>query len=283
MVLSWLLNSMSKNLLSSVIYLNTAHEVWTDLKSRLSQGNRPRVFELRRMVSNLSQDNLFVSSYYTKFKIAWDELANYKSIPSCSCGVCTCGSVVASAQYQKEECTMNFLMGLNEAFATVRGQILLMEPLYINHFRTFSFFIQSSCSFWYFPTWLDYWQWCYWPHGPFNFLAHKDYLNCSYNGESILVTHIGQVQLSIDLVLDNVLCLPSFSFNLISISKLTHHLRCCCIFPSNFCFIQDLVQWKTIELSRKHGGSVHSTAIQSWLAFYTILTLHFLACCPVSS
>lgn len=46
MVLSWLLNSMSKNLLSSVFYLNTAHEVWTDLKSRLSQGNGPRVFEL---------------------------------------------------------------------------------------------------------------------------------------------------------------------------------------------------------------------------------------------
>ena len=76
------------------------------------------------------------------------------------------------------------------------------------------------------------------------------------NGESVLllVTHIGQVQLSTDLVLDNVLCVPSFSFNLISIGKLTHHLRCCCIFLSNFCFIQDLVQWKTIELSRKHGG-----------------------------
>ena len=39
------------------------------------------------MVSNLSQDNLFVSSYYTKFKVVWDELANYKSNPSCSCGV----------------------------------------------------------------------------------------------------------------------------------------------------------------------------------------------------
>ena len=29
------------------------------------------------------------------------------------------------------------------------------------------------------------------------------------NGESILVTHIGQFQLSTDLVLDNVLCVPS--------------------------------------------------------------------------
>ena len=43
------------------------------------------------------------------------------------------------------------------------------------------------------------------------------------NGEFVLFTHIGQVQLSTDLVLDNVLCVPSFSFNPISIGKLTHH------------------------------------------------------------
>ena len=119
MVLSWLPISMTKDLLSSVIYLNTAYEVWTALKNRLSQGNGPRVFELQRMVSNL----------HTKFKIVWDELVNYKSIPSCSCGVCTCGFETAFAQYQEEECTISFLMGLNEIFATVRGQILLIEPL----------------------------------------------------------------------------------------------------------------------------------------------------------
>ena len=52
------------------------------------------------------------------------------------------------------------------------------------------------------------------------------------NGESVLVTHVGQVQFSCDLVLDNVLCVPSFSFNIISIGKLTHYLKCCCIFLS---------------------------------------------------
>lgn len=41
------------------------------------------------------------------------------------------------------------------------------------------------------------------------------------NGESAQVTHIGLVQHSATLVLDNVLCVPSFSFNLLSISKLT--------------------------------------------------------------
>lgn len=121
MILSWLLNAMSKDLLSNVIYLNTAHEVWTNLKNHLSQGNKLRVFELRRMVGNLSQDNLSVSIYYTKFKIVWDELVNYKFIPSCSCGVCTCGSMVSRAEYREEECTMNFLMGLNDTFASMRG------------------------------------------------------------------------------------------------------------------------------------------------------------------
>ena len=36
MVLSWLINSMSKDLISSVIYLNTTQEVWIDLKNRFS-------------------------------------------------------------------------------------------------------------------------------------------------------------------------------------------------------------------------------------------------------
>ena len=81
------------------------------------------------MVSTLSQDNLFVSSYYTRFKVIWDELVNYKPIPSCSCGICTCGSMAARVEYQEKECTMNFLIGFNESFATVRGQILLMKPL----------------------------------------------------------------------------------------------------------------------------------------------------------
>ena len=45
-----------------------------------------------------------------------------------------------------------------------------------------------------------------------------------------------------------MVCIPSFSFNLISISKLTQHPSCCCIFLSQYCFIQDLQPWKMIGL-----------------------------------
>ena len=36
--------------------------------------------------------------------------------------------MAAHAKYQEEECIMNFLMDLNEYFASVRGHILMMKP-----------------------------------------------------------------------------------------------------------------------------------------------------------
>ena len=75
-----------------------------------------------------------------------------------------------------------------------------------------------------------------------------------HNGESAQVTHIGIVQLSATLILDNVLCVPSFSFNLLSISKLNQKLSYCLIFLSQFCFIQDLLSWKMIGIGEVHHG-----------------------------
>jgi hypothetical protein len=44
------------------------------------------------------------------------------------------------------------------------------------------------------------------------------------NGDLAAVTHMGSVKLSTTLTLTNVLCVPSFSFNLISVSKLINVL-----------------------------------------------------------
>ena len=42
-------------------------------------------------------------------------------------------------------------------------------------------------------------------------------------GDIVKVTHIGTVKVLATLTLEHVLCIPSFSFNLISISKLTQN------------------------------------------------------------
>ena len=60
------------------------------------------------------------------------------------------------------------------------------------------------------------------------------------NGDMAKVTHIGTIQISATLILENVLCIPTFSFNLISISKWIQNPTYCCIFLSHYCFIQDL-------------------------------------------
>ncbi|XP_019157450.1 PREDICTED: uncharacterized protein LOC109154018 [Ipomoea nil] len=58
------------------------------------------------------------------------------------------------------------------------------------------------------------------------------------NGETVSVTHIGQVRLHADIMLHNVLCIPSFAFNIISVSKLTKQSDCEVVMAANTCTIQ---------------------------------------------
>ena len=57
------------------------------------------------------------------------------------------------------------------------------------------------------------------------------------NGETALVTHIGTVTLSSSLILQNVLYVPSFTFNLLPVSTFTKSQPYCLVFLSTFCFI----------------------------------------------
>lgn len=74
------------------------------------------------------------------------------------------------------------------------------------------------------------------------------------NDERVNVTYIGTIQVTFTLVLENVLCVPTFSFNFISVSKLTKSLPCCLVFLSNLCFIQDLSCWNTIGVGKLHNN-----------------------------
>ncbi|KAL4592837.1 hypothetical protein LXL04_005843 [Taraxacum kok-saghyz] len=134
-VISWILNSVSKEISSSIIYLSTAAEMWTELKECFKQSNGPRIFQIKRDLMNLSQGSDTVSTYFTKLKTLWEELSNYNN--NCTCGKCTCGGA------KEIEQTMSFLMRLNSSYAQVRGQILLMDPI-PNVNRIFSLIIQEE-------------------------------------------------------------------------------------------------------------------------------------------
>ncbi|KAI9180399.1 hypothetical protein LWI28_004458 [Acer negundo] len=115
MVHSWIINTFSPEISDSVIYYSTANEVWEDLRERFSQSNAPRIFEIQRDIAYLRQEQLSVSAYYTKLKGLWDELSSYSD------------AILGTQQDQQK--LMQFLMGLNDSYSGIRGQILLMQPL----------------------------------------------------------------------------------------------------------------------------------------------------------
>ncbi|XP_068309809.1 uncharacterized protein [Pyrus communis] len=87
MVLMWILNSVNSGLSNSVVYAETAHAVWDDLKTRFSQDTVPRIFEIQRDIARLTQNQMSVSDYYSQLKGLWDELSSYDSHKNCSCGI----------------------------------------------------------------------------------------------------------------------------------------------------------------------------------------------------
>lgn len=65
-------------------------------------------------------------------------------------------------------------------------------------------------------------------------------------GNAVLVEIKGSLSFDNGIKLDNVLFIPEFSCNLISVHKLTHDLDCTVAYHPNFCVIQDRATRKTI-------------------------------------
>ncbi|KZV15509.1 hypothetical protein F511_38613 [Dorcoceras hygrometricum] len=138
MVISWILNSVSREIADSLLYISTAYEIWNDLRDRFHQSNAPRIFQVKRLLAELHQGAMDINSYYTKMRTLWDELKDFQPI-----SVCRCGSMKEWMDYQNQECAMQFLMGLNESYAQIRAQILLMDPLPVIS-KIFSLVVQEE-------------------------------------------------------------------------------------------------------------------------------------------
>lgn len=96
--------------------------MWKGLEKSFSQGNGPKIFQLRHMISSIVSKCIL-----QKLKSLWDELSNYRPLPICPCR--SNASMKTLLKYQHQEYVMQFLTGLDESFSHVRGDILLMGPL----------------------------------------------------------------------------------------------------------------------------------------------------------
>lgn len=86
MVISWILNSVSREIADSLMYISTAREMWTDLQDRFHQSNAPRIFQIKKTLSALQQGSMDISGYYTRLRILWDQLKDLQPVSVCRCG-----------------------------------------------------------------------------------------------------------------------------------------------------------------------------------------------------
>nr|KYP51378.1 hypothetical protein KK1_026811 [Cajanus cajan] len=71
---------------------------------------------------------------------------------------------------------------------------------------------------------------------------------------TLLVKKMGFINLNKDIKLNNVLFMPNFSYNLISIHQLTNDIGCTMTYHANYCVIQDWTTKRTIGLGDLHDG-----------------------------
>lgn len=129
MVTSWILNSVPIEIRNSIVYIQSVKEIWLDLEVRFDQSNVPKFFNIRKDIAHLTQRTLSISTYFTKFRTLHDELECLVTKPHCTCNLCTCTINAKLTDMDPTIQLTQFLVGLNDTFTIVRGQILMLKPL----------------------------------------------------------------------------------------------------------------------------------------------------------
>lgn len=210
--------------------------------------------------------------YYTRLKALWDQLACLKSLLICNCDIRQ--EIIQNDQENK---VSEFLMGLNDTFDPIRNQILVMEPMPIVH-RVYSMLVrverQRSVGVQFSNPLLF--------HSELSLLvdlrkgdwildtgASRHMCNdlslfhsittistpisvLLLDGSTKLITQLGQITLNDKFTLHYVLFIPSFKYNLLSVSQLTVESNVKCIFTPSSCFIQDLKSGSHLAVGQLH-------------------------------
>uniref|UniRef100_A0A251UGL6 Putative reverse transcriptase, RNA-dependent DNA polymerase, Gag-polypeptide of LTR copia-type n=1 Tax=Helianthus annuus TaxID=4232 RepID=A0A251UGL6_HELAN len=123
-VLTWLLNSVSEELFLGQVYSKLASEVWTDLKESFCRVDGSVVYDLYKKINSVSQNGTTVAEYYNKLTTMWKQFDAMLHLPTCSCQ--------AAKEFNDFSTLiklMQFLMGLDDVYQSVRTNLLTREPL----------------------------------------------------------------------------------------------------------------------------------------------------------
>ncbi|XP_015162182.1 uncharacterized protein [Solanum tuberosum] len=108
--------------------LSVKNKMGFDSEDMYDQTNGAKLYQIQKVVSDLSQGSMDITTYSTKMKRLWEELGTLDNNNQCNC-VCICGAKTAMHKAEQDRRLIQFLMRLNEVYTVVRGSILMMNPL----------------------------------------------------------------------------------------------------------------------------------------------------------
>ncbi|XP_057533041.1 uncharacterized protein LOC130810938 [Amaranthus tricolor] len=82
MIISWILNNVSKSIKKSVMFLDSAHAIWKQLEKRFSVINRARKYKLNKEIFSIKQAERCLSEYHIEIKGLWEELESLDALPA---------------------------------------------------------------------------------------------------------------------------------------------------------------------------------------------------------
>ncbi|KAL2927067.1 Retrovirus-related Pol polyprotein from transposon RE1 [Bienertia sinuspersici] len=130
LVISCILRSLDHSIARSVLYLNSAAEIWQDLEERFAQSSGPQLYTLQQNLHDLNQgSDEPIAEFFTRIISLWDEIIGVDPVPICTCNRCTCNLTKQFLQQQQEQRLIQFLMKLDPKFHQARSTILMMQPL----------------------------------------------------------------------------------------------------------------------------------------------------------
>lgn len=80
---------MDLSIASSILYCKSSAEIWKELEERYGHSNAPRIYQVQKELSTISQGENSVLNYFTQLKTVWNEYYSMLGLPTCTCGTST--------------------------------------------------------------------------------------------------------------------------------------------------------------------------------------------------
>ncbi|GJU34759.1 putative RNA-directed DNA polymerase [Tanacetum coccineum] len=123
-VLSWLLGCVSPELYKGQVFCKNSKNVWDELKETYDKQDGSVIYNLHHKIYTLTQSGMSLSEYYHECNSLWRQFDSLVDLPACVCE----GSDKLKKHAQLLR-LMQFLMGLDDVYGSVRSMILTSDPI----------------------------------------------------------------------------------------------------------------------------------------------------------